>query len=239
MLDNIKKELSGLSDKKQAQISQKFFKTGPGEYGEGDIFLGIRVPMQRKVAAKYADLDIAGIADLLHSEFHEYRFTALAILSARFCRAMKKERAEIFRFYLNNTAFINNWDLVDASAYHIAGSFLSDKPRKELYRLAHSEMLWERRIAIIATLAFIRFGDFVDTFALSKILLHDKEDLIQKAVGWMLRETGKKSLAGKEQLLGFLEENAPIMPRTCLRYAIERLDAMQRKRFLGKKRRRS
>lgn len=233
MVNRIKQELNKLANKNQAKILQGFFKTGIGQYGEGDIFLGIKVPVQRKVAVKYKDLSLSDAEELLHSKYHEHRLTAVIILVNQFKHGDKILQEKIFKLYLKNTKWINNWDLVDLSAHYIVGAYLLDKPRDILYRLAKSKMLWERRIAIISTFAFIRALDFKDTIKLAEILLGDKEDLMHKAVGWMLREMGKKSELGERELIKFLNKNALKMPRTCLRYAIERLDEGRRLYYLN------
>ncbi len=237
MNNKIKKELNSLANKKQAEISQRFFKTGKGEYGEGDIFLGIKVPIQRKVAGRFEDLPLKDIEQLLHSSIHEYRLTAIIILVNQFKKADKKLREKIYKLYLRNTRWVNNWDLVDSSAHYIVGEYLLDKPRDVLYKLAKSKMLWERRIAIISTFVFIRDNNFEDTIKLTKILLNDKHDLMHKACGWMLREVGKKSEKGEKELIKFLDKYTLEIPRACLRYAIERLGEKRRKYYLmfGKK----
>lgn len=253
----IKKELQKLADPIQASILQIFFKTGKGEYGEGDIFLGIKVPVQRKVAKKYIELPLENIKELLKSKIHEHRLTALIILTEKYKKSKTEDSSassprpaigseaqarrelgtkagqeeKIFNLYLCNTKYINNWDLVDVTAPHIVGNFLLDKPRGILYKLAKSSSLWERRIAIIATLAFIRKEDFIDTLLISKILLKDKHDLIHKAVGWMLREVGKRDQKIEED---FLNKYYLHMPRVMLRYAIERLPEHKRKYYLTK-----
>lgn len=229
MLDSLKKELQELADEKQAEILQRFFKTGKGEYGEGDIFLGIRVPVQREVAKKYSGLSLPKIQELLKSEIHEYRLTGLIILSNKYKESKEEEKANIFNFYLKNTKNINNWDLVDVTAPGIVGHFLFDKKKNTLYDLARSEDLWERRIAIVSTFDFIKKQEFQDTLALSEILLDDKHDLIHKAVGWMLREVGKKDEAILEE---FLKQHYKVMPRTMLRYAIEKFEEGKRKAYL-------
>jgi len=229
MLESLKKELQELADEKQAEILQRFFKTGKGEYGEGDIFLGIKVPVQRNLAKKYSGLSLPKIQELLKSGVHEHRLTGLIILSNKYKQSGKEDKANIFNFYLKNTKNINNWDLVDLSAPNIVGDFLFDKKKNILYDLARSEDLWERRIAIISTLNFIRKNEFQDALALSEILLNDKHDLIHKAVEWMLREVGKKN---EEILEEFLKQHYKDMPRTMLRYAIERFDEEKRKAYL-------
>jgi len=243
MLDSLKKELQELADKKQAEILQRFFKTGQGEYGEGDIFLGIKVPVQRNVAKKYSGLSLPKIQELLKSRIHEHRLTGLIILSNKYKRLSQarsgsskdsqakaeEDKANIFDFYLKNTKSINNWDLVDVTAPNIVGHFLFDKKKNILYDLARSNNLWERRIAIVSTFNFIKQEEFEDALALSEILLDDSHDLIHKAVGWMLREVGKKDEAVLEE---FLKQHYKVMPRTMLRYAIERFDEDKRKMYL-------
>ncbi len=225
----IKKELRQKSEKKRALALQRYFKTGTGEYGEGDIFIGLTVPQSREIAKKFRELRMEDVKELLHSKVHEERLVALFILVDKYGKN-KASRNEIYNFYLANTRGINNWDLVDASASQIAGDFLLDKDRKILYKLATSENLWERRIAIISTYAFIREGQTEDTFRIAEILLQDNHDLIHKAVGWMLREAGKRDNIGLEK---FLEKNCKAMPRTMLRYAIERLPEGERKKYLS------
>lgn len=225
---SVVKELEVLKDKKTAEILQRFFKTGKGEYGEGDVFLGIRVPVQRQVAKRHASLRMTDIQKLLESKVHEHRMVALLILLEKY-KSEDKSRGAIFRFYLNNAKRVNNWDLVDLSCPGIVGDYLSDKPRKVLYKLASSANLWERRISIVSTYAFIRKGDYKDTLNISEMLLGDGHDLIHKAVGWMLREVGKKDA---KVLKAFLDRHCRKMPRTMLRYAIERLPESERKRYL-------
>lgn len=224
----IHERLHKLGDRKVAESSKWFFKTGPGQYGEGDHFIGLRVPKLRTLAREYRGIETEDALSLLQSPFHEARLLALMILVGQFEKA-EEIRKQIYRDYLAHTQFINNWDLVDASAPYIVGAYLMDKGRKPLYKLAKSRSLWERRIAIIATAYFIRQGDFADTLAISKILLDDREDLIHKASGWMLREVGKKSLPELEK---FLREYCRVMPRTMLRYAIEKLPEAKRQRYL-------
>jgi 3-methyladenine DNA glycosylase AlkD len=231
---NIKSLISELkenSNPEQAALLQGFFKTGKGEYGYGDIFLGIKVPVQRKIAKKY-DLSLNEIKKLLESKIHEHRLCALFILITKYSKANEKEKKEIFEFYLNNTENINNWDLVDCSAPKIVGNYLLDKDRKVLYTLAKSQNIWERRIAIISTFELIYNKQIDDTLKISEILLYDKHDLIHKAVGWMLREAGKRVSQEKEEQ--FLKKHYKNMPRTMLRYAIERFDK-QRKEFYMRK----
>lgn len=227
---NLKKELNKLQDKKQAEVLKRFFKTGRGEYGEGDVFLGIKVPVQRTVAKKYTELSHKDIEVLLKSNIHEYRLIALVILMEQYKRSDIKGKERIFKFYLKNYKNVNNWDLVDISAPHIVGGYLLNKPKKILYDFARSTHLWKKRIAIISTLMFIRNDKFEDTFRLSKILLDDKHDLIHKAIGWMLREVGKRDLKKEEEFLRTYYKN---MPRTTLRYAIERFPEVLRKKYLN------
>jgi 3-methyladenine DNA glycosylase AlkD len=222
--------LRKLGDREIALHSQRFFKTGPGEYGEGDIFLGIRVPVIRGCVREYRDIGLAGALELLASPLHEVRLFAL-IAMVDIYRSAKGdgERQACYDAYLGNTAYINNWDLVDCSAEHIGGAHLFERDRSPLYTLSHSNSLWERRIAIMATFHFIRKGDFGDTLAISGILLNDREDLIHKAVGWMLREVGKRDMDAEK---GFLDRNYGKMPRTMLRYAIERFPQEERLSYL-------
>lgn len=227
--ETVQDMLVGLADPAAAEHSQRFFKTGPGEYGEGDQFRGIRVPVLRTVAARFVQLPLLEAERLLHSPFHEDRLTALLILVRQFGRKQADHQA-IYELYLRNTAFINNWDLVDSSAPQIVGAFLADKPRNVLDLLARSDSLWERRIAIMATQHFIRLGQFDDTLRLARLLLHDNEDLIHKAVGWMLREVGNRALAVEE---AFLVDTYRTMPRTMLRYAIEKFSEEKRKAYLA------
>ncbi|HEC85554.1 MAG TPA: DNA alkylation repair protein, partial [Thioploca sp.] len=202
-----------------------------GEYGEGDKFLGIKVPVQRKVAKKYQALSLTDIQTLLNSDIHEYRLTALILLINHYTKANDTNKQKIFDFYLHNTKHINNWDLVDITAPKIVGDYLLDKPRDILYQLARSTNLWEKRIAIIATMTFIKQDDFSDTLKLAEILLNDEHDLIHKAVGWTLREVGKREQSVEEN---FLNKHYKQMPRTMLRYAIERFDDKRRKFYLKK-----
>jgi len=230
-LNKLKKELNSLANKKQALILQKFFKTGPGEYGEGDIFLGIKVPVQRQAAKKYSALSLKDLQVLLNSKIHEYRLTALIVLVNKYQKEENTGKEKIFNFYLKNYKNINNWDLVDLTAPKIVGDYLVDKPRDILYKLAQSNNLWKKRIAILSTYAFIRNNDFKDTLKISEILLNDEHDLIHKAVGWMLREVGKRDIMAEEN---FLNKYYKAMPRTMLRYAIERFSESKRKFYLKK-----
>ncbi len=226
----LEKELQQEADKERGSFLSGFFKTGKGQYGEGDIFLGISVPQLRFIAAKYIDLALSDIEQLLHAKFHEYRLTAVIILTEKYKKSTESERIKIYSFYIKNARYINNWDLVDASADKIVGAYLFDKSREKLYELAKSSNLWEKRIAIIATYQFIKQKEYKDTVGIAEILLHDKHDLIQKAVGWMLREVGKRVSQEKEE--EFLKIHYKTMPRTMLRYAIERFPEEKRKKYL-------
>jgi 3-methyladenine DNA glycosylase AlkD len=226
-LSDLTKELAAAADPERARNLAWFFKTAKGEYGHGDRFIGLTVPTVRRIAHGYAHLPLTDVAKLLASPIHEHRFEALEILVAQYERERSKA---IFDFYLQHTKFVNNWDLVDTSAPYIVGQHLLTRSRKILYRLAKSRNLWERRIAIVSTFAFIKAGEIEDTFAIAKLLLKDDHDLIQKAVGWALREAGKQSTSA---LLKFLKRNYSALPRTTLRYAIERFPRAQRKRMLA------
>jgi len=233
--DYILHELESLSDSEKKIFLPHFFKTGKGEYGEGDKFLGVVVPKIREVAKRHKDVSFDIIAELLSSEWHEVRMCALLILVMRFNKADENTRNEIYRFYLLHTSSINNWDLVDLSAPGIVGANLSAKgadERQELYRLAESSNLWEQRIAIVSTITFIRNGEFDDTLQLAKIMMHHPHDLMHKAIGWMLREVGKRD---KAVLTSFLNDYSLEMPRTMLRYAIEKFDEEERQYYLKKK----
>ena len=223
------KNLEALSNPGDALFAQRFFKTGPGEYGEGDLFRGIRVPVLRKLSRTLDDAPLPEVLRLLASAFHEDRLLALLMLMRRFGQGNEAMREQIYTLYLANTRFINNWDLVDVSSEHIVGSFLLHHPRKPLYQLAGSDVLWERRIAITATFHFIRREEFHDTLALAEKLLRDNEELIHKAVGWMLREVGKRNLVALEN---FLLQHYRRMPRVMLRYAIERFPEERRQLYL-------
>ena len=229
MIKNIKEEFIKLANADQAEHLQKFFKTGKGEYGEGDVFLGIRVPIIRRVVKKYSTLSGSDAVEFLKSSFHEERLFALLVLVELFKKENEKGREIIYDLYLSNTKYINNWDLVDLSAPHIVGGYLVTRDKKPIYILARSENLWERRIAIISTMYFIRNNKFIDTLKIAGILLRDKEDLIHKAVGWMLREVGKRDSVLEEE---FLKHYYNEMPRTMLRYAIEKFPEEKRKYYL-------
>ncbi len=228
----VERALTKLGSKQKAASSAWFFKTGKGQYGYGDIFVGVTVPKERKLAKEYAALSKTEIAKLLKSRVHECRLTALLILVDQFKTGTEAERERVVKFYLANTAHINNWDLVDTSASNILGTHLLKQNRNILYVLAKSKNIWERRIAIVATLAFIKAGDFRDTLLISEMLLSDTHDLMHKAVGWMLREVGKQS---RPTLLGFLKTHASHMPRTALRYSIEHFSPPERKKFMTMK----
>jgi 3-methyladenine DNA glycosylase AlkD len=229
-LVQLRAELKKAGSPTRAQSSAWFFKTGKGQYGYGDKFIGITVPVQRKIAYQFLDLKLVDIATLLASPIHEHRFVALEILVAQYERGSSADRKKIVSFYLKHTRGINNWDLVDTSAPYILGDFLLNHPRQILYRLARSKNVWERRIAIVSTVAFIRKRQFTDTIKLATLLLADSHDLIHKATGWMLREVGKQN---RQELLSFLSVNVPALPRTTLRYAIEHLPKKQRKSILS------
>jgi len=229
---NLIKKLKKLSDPKQAKDYEWFFKTGPGEYGYGDKFLGIRVPILKKIAKQFKDLSFSDIRRMLKSDIHEHRFVALKILVLQYKNADDIKRKNIVNFYLRNTKRINNWDLVDTSAQYILGDYLLSKDKSILYELAVSKIVWERRIAIISTAGFIKKGSYKDTLKIAEILLQDEHDLIHKAVGWMLREVGKQSLKIE---VDFLNRYYEIMPRTMLRYAIERFPEKHRRMYLKRK----
>ena len=227
----VKADLEKLADPEHAMKLQGFFKTGKGQYGEGDVFIGVRVPDQRRIAKKFRKIPLKDVLELLRSQIHEHRLTALFILTEQFNKGDEETRQRIVDEYLNHTDYVNNWDLVDSSAHKILGVWLLDKPRKILYDLAKSESLWERRISIISTFTFIRNGDLEDAVALAEVLIDDEHDLIHKASGWMLREVGKKEQSALEE---FLIEHYEKMPRTMLRYAIERLPEERRRFYLGR-----
>jgi len=250
LLDDLKADMEAMADRKRAKDGQWFFKTGKGEYGEGDVFMGIRVPEQRKVAKKYRDMPLEDIERLLGSHIHEHRLTAAIMLVQKFELARKArerdrprkgdpvdpagEMRAIYELYLNNTEHINNWDIVDSSAPQIVGGYLldGDKDTTLLDTLARSESLWERRIAMMATFQFIKVDRFEEAFRLATVLLHDGHDLIHKAVGWMLREVGNRD---REAECSFLDLHAGTMPRTMLRYAIEKFPTDLRKHYMTMK----
>lgn len=225
----IQKELETYIDPVKREYLPRFFKTGKGQYGEGDKFLGVVVPHTRLVARKYKDEPFEVVAELLQSEWHECRLCALLMMVERFKKCDEIGRKEIYQFYLSQTERINNWDLVDLSAPYIVGEFLKDKSRGDLYRLAESSLLWEQRIAVVATATLIRNNDFIDILRLSERLLNHEHDLMRKAVGWMLREMGKRN---KDLLVQFLDRFHKEMPRTMLRYSIEKMTGEERKHYM-------
>ena len=222
-------ELDGAGDPERARHLQRFFRTGPGEYGEGDRFLGLRVPEVRAIARRHRELSLPDLADVLASPWHEHRQAALFVLADRYRRADPAEREAIAAFYLDHLDAVNSWDLVDGSAPHILGAHLLDRDRAVLHELAGSGHLWRQRVAVLATFAFIRAGQFEDTLRLAELLRDHPHDLIHKAVGWMLREIGKRDRAAEER---FLDRHAARMPRTMLRYAIEKFDPELRRSYL-------
>jgi len=223
---SIKDDLIKQANPEKAKLLQGFFKTGKGHYGEGDIFLGITVPQSREIAKKYLSIELNELKQHLSSKFHEERLVSLLILVEKY---KKEDKKQIFDFYLDNLKYINNWDLVDLTAPKIVGKYLINSSKEILYKLAKSSELWEKRVSIIATYEFIINNKFEDTFRISEILLNDSHDLIHKAVGWMLREIGKRSLEAEES---FLKKHYKNMPRTMLRYAIERFPEEKRQRYL-------
>ena len=228
-LSEVRKEILRQKNPSQAIILQRFFKTGKGEYGEGDIFYGIKVPVQRKIAKQFNDLPQIELKILLSSNVHEERLIAALILVDQFKKGDEKKKKIIFDFYIRNRKGINNWDLVDLSAPKIVGEYLIDKEKDLLYKFATSKDLWDRRISIISTQTFIREHFFEDTLKISRILLNDEHDLIHKAVGWMLREVGNRDIKTEEE---FLKKHYKTMPRTMLRYAIEKFPERKRKDYL-------
>ena len=235
---DVRKELKDMADPNKAAILHRFFKTGPGQYGEGDTFIGVMLPQSRQVTKKFSLLPLGEVKKLLCSPIHEERLVALLMLTQRHNNSTssnREEKEEIVKIYLKNIKKVNNWDLVDLSAPNILGAYLFEKrnerKRRLLYRLAGSEKLWERRIAIVSTYYFIRNGNFSDTLKIAELLLHDKHDLIHKATGWMLREVGKRDTRAEE---AFLEKHCSVMPRTMLRYAIEKLPENKRHLYMKK-----
>ncbi|NWG37554.1 DNA alkylation repair protein [Nitrososphaera sp.] len=224
-LNAIKEDLRALADPRKARVLQRFFKTGPGEYGQGDLFIGVTVPKSRQVAKKHAGAGMDEVKELLYSKIHEERLVALLILVDRY----RRDPEGVARFYLDNLGQVNNWDLVDLTAPKILGPFLEKRGRSLLYRLARSKVLWERRVAILTTYHYIHARDFADALKISEILLRDKHDLMHKAVGWMLREIGKRDIRAEE---AFLQKHYKKMPRTMLRYAIEKFPERTRRAYL-------
>jgi 3-methyladenine DNA glycosylase AlkD len=229
--ETIKKELKKIANKEKAKILSGFFKAGKGQYGEGDIFLGIQIPEQRKIAKKFANTEFPEIGKLLDDPVHECRMTALIILIDKYSKSGYDEKEKIAEFYLRKTSRINNWDLVDISAHKIIGDFYFNRNRDILYRLAGSSNLWEQRIAVISTYYFIKRNDFREIIAFSEMLINHKHDLMHKATGWMLREAGKMDIS---ILRNFLDRHHKAMPRTMLRYAIEKLSEAERKKYMAK-----
>jgi 3-methyladenine DNA glycosylase AlkD len=233
-LAELKKQLQATADPEKAAFFPRFFKSGPGEYGEGDKFLGITVPKQRAIAKQFKDLSITQTEKLVMSPWHEERLTGLFILVSQYQRGDEVSKKETYDFYMNHTEWVNNWDLVDSSAPYIVGPQLQNQPDKikVLEKLARSKLIWDRRIAMLATFHYIRQGNPAEALTVAEILLHDPHDLIQKAVGWMLREIGKRCDTQIEK--AFLDAHYKTMPRTTLRYAIEHFDDSMRAHYLGK-----
>jgi 3-methyladenine DNA glycosylase AlkD len=226
-------ELAKHASPNDAVFLQRFFKTGPGQYGEGDIFIGVRVPQTRIICKQFINLPLGEVQKLLNSPVHEHRLAGVIILSYHYPKADEKQKQEIYDLYLKNVykGTVNNWDIVDVTVDRVMGAHLLNRPRDILFELTKSSDVWQRRVAIMSSFAFIKNGDASTTLQLAKILLHDKHDLIQKAVGWMLRETGKR--VDRKLLLGFLDEHAHEMPRTMLRYSIEHLPPEQRAHYMS------
>ncbi len=232
MISQLKSDLQKLADPQKAKNYGRFFKTGKGQYGEGDKFLGINVPQQRQLSRKYKDLFLNDLCQLLDDPFHECRILSLMIMVDKYKKSKNsQEKKEINDLYLKNAAKINNWDMVDISAPHIPGDYFFDRDKSILYLLAKSKNLWKRRIAVLSTFGFIRKNHFQDSLKIAEILLHDQHDLIHKAVGWMLREIGKRDRGVEEK---FLKKYYQVMPRTMLRYAIEKFDEKTRDFYLGR-----
>jgi 3-methyladenine DNA glycosylase AlkD len=229
MLNSIRKDLQKYKSKRKARLMQRFFKTGPGEYGQGDIFLGITVPVLRGLAGRYQELEFKQTRQLLKSPYHEERLLALLILILKYQKGGQAVKEKTYKTYLKNARYVNNWDLVDLSAKNIVGDFLMHRDRGRIFKLAASDLLWERRIAVVSTFYFIGKNDFKDSLKIARLLIVDKHDLIHKAVGWMLREVGKRDSLRAEK---FLQKHCRRMPRTMLRYAIERLAPARRQAYL-------
>ncbi len=228
--EKIKQELNNLACKKNAEIYSNFFKSRKGEYGEGDKFIGVTVPEQRKIAKKYMHAPLMDLVELVSSGIHEHRLTGFIILTYQF-EKYPEQRKNIFNFYVKYHKYANNWDIIDVTAPRIIGQYLLDNNKSLLYKYAKSKNMWEKRISIVSTMAFIYNNKFDDTIKISEILLHDKHDLIHKAVGWMLRETGKRDVKVLET---FLKKYSRVMPRTMLRYSIEKFSKEMRKEYLMK-----
>jgi 3-methyladenine DNA glycosylase AlkD len=231
---NLERDLRAVASRSSDELAvlARFFKTGAGQYAEGDIFVGVTVPATRKICKKYHEMNLAEIEKALDNPVHEVRLAAVIIMTNQSKKADAVSKKALYDLYLHRTDRINNWDIVDASCRDVVGEYLLDKPRDPLYKLAKSGNLWERRIAMVSTLAFIRAGQDADVYKIATMLLGDTHDLIHKAVGWMLREAGKK--VSRPHLLAFLDEHAKTMPRTALRYAIEHLDAAARQAYMQK-----
>jgi 3-methyladenine DNA glycosylase AlkD len=228
-LKDIRSTLRAQADPEQAKNLQRFFKTGPGDYGEGDRFLGLRVPQIRAMVKELGVVPITTIKSLIKSPWHEERMLALLLMVHRYNKSDDEAREVLYHLYLDSTTYINNWDLIDVTARHIVGAWLYNRPRKPLFVLAKSDSLWERRISILSAFYFIAKNDFEDALKLAKILLNDDHDLMHKAVGWMLREIGKRDRKREEE---FLLKHYRKMPRTMLRYAIEHFPEKRRKAYL-------
>lgn len=229
---DVERELNALENPADAEFLQRFFKTGPGQYGEGDVFIGLRVPQTRVITKKYRDLPLPEIEKLLDSPIHEHRLAAVIIMTERAKRAQGEEMKDLYDLYLRRIDRMNNWDIIDISCGHVVGGYLLDKPRDILYKLVRSKVMWERRVAIISTSRFIAHGDLDDTFKLAELLINDNEDLIHKASGWMLREAGKKD---ETRLKDFLDQHAATMPRTMLRYSLEKLHSTDKAHYMTAK----
>jgi len=228
-LAELRREIKKQSNAEHAKAMQWFFKTGKGEYGEGDIFVGIKVPVQRKIAKKFIELNYNDLQELLNSPVHEERLIALLILVEKYSKAEEDGKITVYNFWLKNIKRINNWDLVDLSAPKILGAHLQNGDKELLFKLANSKNLWERRIAIVTTYSFIKAGNLIITFEIAKLLLNDEHDLIHKAVGWMLREAGK---IDRDMLEDFLKPRYKKIPRTMLRYSIEKFPEDLRQKYL-------
>ena len=231
--EKLKEELIATGNERKAQELMRFFKTSKGSYGEGDIFIGVTVPVNRAITKKFLHLSPTELVELLHCEIHEVRLSALICMVEQYKSKNTTDlrRQEIVDIYIKNTRYINNWDLVDLSVYNIIGEHLLHRDRKLLYHWAESTLLWEQRMAIVATMCFVRHGEYDDTIAIARKLCYHPHDLIQKAVGWLLREVGKRD---EKRLTDFLDTHHTTLPRTLLRYAIERLSPMQRKHYMGR-----